>query len=184
MRRLATNVALASVGALAVGATCYAVYRLAEPQVNRNDVGARALLQEYRGAQEQFRRMPRYGPGAGCVYANPKDGLGFPDLWRVGGPFDGYDDDDIRLVTPRLARATSPLSPVCGYWFVDITAGPDGPYDFTKDCGLCAVPTAYGKSGIDTLIVNVEGMVYRKDTRGVPVTVWPDVEEEGWIAWD
>jgi type II secretory pathway pseudopilin PulG len=138
-----------------------------------------AALRAYRGAQHTFRRVDRYDKGAN-LFANPSDGTGFPDLWRVGGPLQAQDGSEMMLVDVRFARAASPETPRDGYWFVDIVADADGPYDFTRDCGLCAVPAVHGETTIHTFVINTDGTVYRKDNGGKPVTVFPDVEKDGW----
>ena len=142
--------------------------------------GLRACL----GAQGVFRREDRYGKGA-LVYANPVDGKGFPDLYRVGGPRESETGDELKLIDIAFARATSAESPKSGYWFVDIIADTKaGPYDFTEDCGLCAVPARYGKSGLHTFIIDARGTVYKKDNGGAAVTIWPDSKEDGWLPAD
>ncbi|MHC4249069.1 MAG: hypothetical protein ACYS9X_08075 [Planctomycetota bacterium] len=139
-------------------------------------------LRSYLGGQGTFQRIDRYGKDT-CVYANPVDGVGFPDLFRVGGPVEEPDGDELKLIDLSFARATSPGKPKAGYWYIDIVADRrTGPYDFTKECGLCAVPATYGGYSLHTFIINIEGTVYRKDNSGKPVTVWPDVEKDGWRA--
>jgi len=137
-------------------------------------------LRAYLGAQGTFQRLDRYGKGD-LRYANPIDGTGFPDLFRIGGPLAEADGTELKLIDLVFARANSPETPKCGYWFIDIVADKvSGPYDFTKECGLCAVPFIYGETGIHTLVVDLTGTVYRKDNGGVPVTVYPDVAKDGW----
>jgi hypothetical protein len=150
------------------------------PMAN-NSSAAIPGLRTYLGAQGTFQRVDRYGKGE-LVYANPKDGVGFPDLYRIGGPLAAPDGTEIKLIDLALARATSPETNKAGYWFVEITsdAVTGRPYDYTKDCGLCAVPAAYGKTGLYTYIIDLTGTVYKKDNGGKPVTVYPDVEKDGW----
>ena len=137
-------------------------------------------LRAYLGAQGIFQRKDRYGKGR-LVYANPIDGKGFVDLWRVGGPLPEADGTELKLIDLAFARAASSATDKAGYWYVDIVADAvGGPYDYAKECGLCAVPAVYGKSGLRTFVVNIEGMVYWKDNGGVPVTMFPDVAREGW----
>ena len=136
-----------------------------------------ASLKSYVLAQNTFHRTAHYGKGK-RTYANPSDGSGLPDLYRVGGP--DATGEALDLIPLDLARATTPDRPKTGYYFVDITGEASGPYDYTKQCGLCAVPAKYGKSGRLTFIINVTGTIDQKDTGGRPVAVWPDVEKEGW----
>jgi hypothetical protein len=87
----------------------------------------------------------------------------------------------IGLIAKAFAEATSRDSAWHGYWFVDITADAEGPYDYAKEFGLCAAPAEYGVTGINTFIVNQTDAVYQKDTRGEPIRIWPDVEADGWV---
>jgi hypothetical protein len=139
-----------------------------------------AGLRAYLGAQGTFQRVDRYGNGK-LVYANPIDGKGFPDLYRLGGPLGKESVDGLRLIDFAFARAISPETAKCGYWFVDIVAdAKTGPYNFAKEFGLCAVPAVYGKSGIYTYIIDFTGTVYKKDNGGRPVQAYPDTTNEGW----
>ncbi len=141
-----------------------------------------AALRAYLGAQGTFQRVDRYGKGK-LLYANPKDGIGFPDLYRIGGPLAVPDGTEIKLIDLALARATSPETNKAGYWFVEITsdAVPGRPYDYTKDCGLCAVPAKYRETALHTFVIDIRGTVYRNDNGGKPVTVFPDVAKNGWL---
>ena len=98
----------------------------------------------------------------------------------------------IRLIDDVFANASrdSPLHGTTvaehGYVFVDIVADAEGePYDdgkgnFVKGFGLCACPAEYGRTGRLTYVIDIRGTVYEKDTEGEPVTVFSDVEKEGW----
>ena len=140
-----------------------------------------AGLRAYLGAQGTFQRVDRYGKKK-LVYANPIDGKGLADLYRVGGLLKESDGSEIKFIDLAFARATSPQTAKAGYWYVEIMGDAvDGkPYDYTNACGLCAVPAVYGETGIDTFIVDLTGTVYRKDTGGAPVQVYPDTANEGW----
>ncbi|MHC4253228.1 MAG: DUF2950 family protein [Planctomycetota bacterium] len=150
----------------------------AHPSWTRNEPAVVGALRTYLMAQNIFHKNIYYGEDTGLVYANPKDGKGFVDLHSLSGPATG--GEPLKLVDKPFADATSPATPKSGYWFVDITAGPQGPFDNEVECGLCAVPAEHGKSGFKTFIVDVSGRIYGKDNGGRPVTVWPDVEKEGW----
>jgi len=152
------------------------------------EAGAIALLRGYLGAQWKFRKQDRYGRRV-LVYANTVCGTGFPDLFRLGGPMpegEAADGADLKLIDLAFARATSPAKARYGYWFVDIVgdAVSGKHYDYTKECGLCAVPAVYGKTGINTYVIDLCGTVYAKDTHGTPVRVFPDVANEGWKRLD
>ncbi|MHC5053201.1 MAG: hypothetical protein ACYTKD_00620 [Planctomycetota bacterium] len=142
-----------------------------------NETVAVGGLRAYLGGQWTFRKADRYGNGK-LVFANLIDGTGFSDLWRVGGPLDEPDGTEIKLIHLANSRATSPETPKAGYWFIEIIADKKtGPYDFTKECGLCTVPAVYGVTGTPTYIVGPVGRIY---THGTPVRVFPDVDREGW----
>jgi hypothetical protein len=151
------------------------------PRMAGNTSSAVAAMRAYLGAQGTFQREDRYGKGK-LLCANPVDGVGFPDLYRVGGPLDEPDGTELKLISLDLARATSPETAWAGYWFVDIVgdAVSGKHYDYTKECGLCGVPAVHGKTGLHTFVIDIRGTVYKKDNGGKPVTVFPDVKKDGW----
>jgi hypothetical protein len=145
-----------------------------------------ASLRHFISAQWAFRKEDRYTKGR-RVYANSIDGKGFPDLYRIDGPLPENapsDGTELKLIDLAFARATSPKTARAGYWFVNIVgdAVSGKHYDYTQDCGLCAVPAKYKVTGFNTYIVDLRGTVYHKDNGGKPVTVFPDVEKDGWRA--
>ena len=150
---------------------------LKKRRLSQNEGSAIASLRAYLGAQGTFERVDRYGKGE-SVYANPRDGKGFPDLYRIGGPLDEPDGTEIKLIDLAFARATSPETPKDGYWFVDFVSDEvDGPYDFTRDCGLCAVPAVYGETGIHTMVIDLTGTVYRENIGGKALRTYPDLRQ-------
>ncbi len=175
MRCFATGAARAAF--LAVGLAFWTGSAAAEgvsTDRTANEVAAVAALRMYLGTQNQFHRADFYGKGM-LVYANPRDGAGFPDLYRAP------NGTTLKLVDFAFARAASPLCPRAGYYFVDITSDAKGKeYDFSIDCGLCAVPAEYGVTGKNTFVIDVTGGVYQKDGGGRSVRRYPDVEKEGW----
>jgi len=150
------------------------------PRWTYNEPAAVAALRTYCSAQQVFKRTPRYGDDTRLVFANAVDGKGFVDLWRVGGPLARPDGTELEIVDLAFAGATSAETPKSGYWFVDISADAEGPLDSKWRFGLCAVPARHGTDGKRTFIIGEEGTVHSKDNGGKPVTVWPDVEKEGW----
>lgn len=146
--------------------------------VVRNDSAAIANLRAYATAQSIFRRHAWYGDEVGQAYANPVDGKGFADLYEIEAP--GAEPGKPHLTDRGFAIATCPETPKAGYYYVDITGDANGPYDYTMQFGLCAVPAKYDVTGKNTLIIDAADEVYYKDTQGRPVTKWPDVEKEGW----
>ena len=144
-----------------------------------NEAAAVSALRTYLSAQNQFCRVDHYGTGQ-LVYANPTDGVGFPDLYAIGGP--GSDGRQLKLIDFAFARATPSGTSRAGYLFCDIIGRAGvGPYDYTKECGLCAFPAEYNVTGRNTFIIDETGIVYQKFMGGKPVTKWPGIEAEGWV---
>jgi len=162
------------VGGVAVVAAI-AIPNLLSSRTASNEAAAVAGCRAYLAAQGVFQRVDRYNRNM-LVYANPKDGTGFPDLYRIGGPLDRPDGTELKLIDLAFARATGPESPKAGYYFVNLEYD-----DYSIDCGLCAVPAQYGKSGLSTFVIDLTGTVYKKDTGGRPVTRYPDVVQDGWL---
>lgn len=135
-------------------------------------------MKTYVFAQNEFRKTPWYGEDAGNVYANPVNGTGFPDIYEIGRS--GAGGKEPHLIDRAFAEATTPERPRAGYWFVDIVADADGPHDFSKQFGLCAVPAEYSVTGRSTFVVDSAGTIYIKDTKGKPVTTWPDLDN--WLG--
>ncbi len=129
-----------------------------------NESVTMAYLRAYLSAQNQFKRSDFYGIGK-TVYANPSDGNGFADLYQLGYPSaprgEVFGMIDVTFADAG-ARNPSP-KPKAGYLFADITGCGNVPYDYTVDCGLCAVPASYNRSGRNIYIIDVTGTVYQKD---------------------
>jgi len=62
-------------------------------------IGSMVLLLQ---AQVTFHKTDHYGLGK-SVYANQRDGCGFPDLYRIGGP--GSAGERLELISEELANA-------------------------------------------------------------------------------
>ncbi len=123
-------------------------------RIPSNQTAAVAALRTYLGAQSTFYRTDFYStegrPGT------------FAELGRFG------------FIDKAMAEATTPERARAGYYFVEIeTEGAGIP-------GLCAAPARYGKTGRNTFVIDVAGVVYWKDTGGKPVRTWPDIWD-GWI---
>ena len=155
--------------------------RLSARRIAINEAAAISWLRNYLCYQNLFDEEERY-PGRGLRFANPFDGAGFPDLYHLGGR-------ELReWVDPAFAAATDPQHSIDGYYFVDITGSRrTGPYNYARECGLCAVPAEYGRTGINTHIVDVQGTCFQGDTGGKPVTSFPDLRtpeaEKVWLSW-
>jgi len=148
-----------------------------------------AGLRAYLSAQNQFKRTDFYGIGK-KVYANPFNGNGLADLYQLGYPSaprgEAFGMIDVTFADAS-ARNPSP-KPKAGYLYADITSCANVPYDHTMDCGLCAVPASYIRSGRHIFIIDVTGTVYQKDAAAEypwiqtgdpvpPLTRYPDPKE-------
>lgn len=148
-----------------------------------------SAMRAYLSAQNQFKRSDFYGIGK-KVYANPANGNGLADLYQLGYPSapqgEVFGMIDVTFADAS-ARNPSP-TPKFGYVFADITSCGNVPYDHTIDCGLCAVPASYNRSGRNIFLVDVTGTVYQKDAAAEypwiqtgdpvpPLTRYPDVKE-------
>jgi len=164
-----------------VGITSLAILvvipNLVGTRIASNDTSAVASCVMYLSAQQRFHKMNGYKT-APSEYANPKRGS-YADLYRIG--YDSKEEGDLIGLIDRslaVARANSAdPRPKAGYLMQDIVFA-----DPTTEFGLCAFPSDYGRSGTLTFIVDARGGVYQRDTKGKPVTSWPDLKAEGWIA--
>jgi hypothetical protein len=140
-----------------------------ESSKHANETAAVNALMTFASAQTTFHKTDHYGK----VYANTVDGKGFPDLYQIGGP--GSNGELPKLIDIKTAKATSAESPRSGYYFVDLKYN-----DYSNQFGICAVPAKYrdSASGRYTFVIDTTWTVYRKDTRGQPVTEYPkDIAE-------
>ena len=124
-----------------------------------NESATIAGLRAYLGAQNVFHRTDYYGIGK-KVYANPKDGVGFSDLYQIGYP-SAPRGEPFKLIDVTFANASAGNPgprPKAGYYFADLHYK-----DYSTGCGLCAVPASYNRSGRNIYIIDVTGTVYQKD---------------------
>lgn len=146
---------------LGVGAVVV-VPQLKRKGITSNESGVVWALRQYLIAQNGFHRQDRYGIGE-LVYANSRDGAGFPDLHRIAAQ--GSGGEVLGLIPREFAEAKlggPGARPYHGYYFTDIVYD-----DPSIDCGLCAVPAKYGKTGFRTFLVAVSGKLHQIDTQGV-----------------
>jgi hypothetical protein len=149
------SLALGCLAVLTLAAVTFwaALPKLSCPGIPSTEFAAIAALRTYLAAQRQFHRTE------GRLAS-------WTELARLG------------LIDQAMAEATSSENPRAGYYFVEIE--PEGEMRMGLCMDLCAVPARYPKTGRNTFIIDVTGTVYRKDTGGKPVTVWPDVSD-GWL---
>jgi len=157
------------IGTLAMIPLAFTLFNLvastSESMISPNQTAAITTMKGYIEAQSVFHRTDQYGKGR-LVFANPLDGKGFPDLYRIGGP--DSNGKMLRLIDLAMARATSPDKQRSGYYFVDLQYD-----DYSDDYGLCAVPATYNRTGINTFIVDTSETIYSKDTKGTPIKSYP-----------
>ena len=149
-------------------------------RIASTETSAIAALRTYLGAQSTFHRKDYYGLGW-LIYVNPWNGTGLPDLYEIGGLDSG--GQVLNLIDRTFAQAKMGGTRRAGYYFCEMlgNAG-QGPYDFSVDCGLCAFPAEYERTGRNTFLIDATGTVYQKDTQGWPVWIYPaDPAAEGWI---
>lgn len=94
---------------------------------------------------------------------------------KSGYYFSVMDLDNLAAGTPAGATYKVNLVPLVG----GIPAGNNSRF------GFMAAPDAYGKSGINSLIVNQEGVIYANDTGAtdVPTNVWVTADTADVRAW-
>ncbi|TMB51697.1 MAG: DUF2950 domain-containing protein [Deltaproteobacteria bacterium] len=141
-------------------------------RIGRNELTAIEVCRAYVGAQIEFAR--RFHTYAQSFRSTPgkRDGL----YWEA-------TDHDVSPLGPLVAAATAEdyrhgeagqaPAPYHGYFFRILTAqgahAPDGARDYVKDgrmtggFALVAWPADHGSSGIMTLIVGEQGVVFQKD---------------------
>ena len=96
---------------------------------------------------------------------------------------------------PAKLVALGKPAPKTGYWFVAVEKVEDekgiaakyndGSGRNPRQFGLCAYPAEYGKTGKSTFILNEWNTVWKKDTGGKPVDLFPaDPAKSGWSKLD
>ncbi|MBI5360207.1 MAG: DUF2950 family protein [Planctomycetes bacterium] len=100
-------------------------------------------------------------------------------------------EDGVTIIGPQVSMEPMPKN---GYYYMAIPLDADGMSIATDADGdgcfnenvsqfaFCAYPAEYGRSGRYTYIVNESGNVWKQDTFGMPVTMWPgeDPSMAGW----
>jgi len=183
-----TLIELMIVVAIIAAIAAIAVPNLLSSRMASNETASIAALRAYLGAQGTFHCADRYGVRA-HVYANESDGAGFPDLFEIGYAGGAPTADALQLVDMAFAQADVDMAttvPKSGYIFDDVTGDAiTGNYDYAVSCGLAACPGTHGKTGLNSYIVDITGVVYKKDLGAgqiSPPTTYPDMSAESWLA--
>jgi hypothetical protein len=109
------------------------------------------------------------------------------DYSKLYSTLAGTPPGPIALIDEALAdaRGAAAMRPKSGYKFIDLTGdAKTGPYDFTRQFGICAAPALYkyNRSGCNVFVMDQRGDVWMKDLGPegeTGLTVFPDVEAEG-----
>ncbi len=144
-----------------------------ERKIKVNQAFAVGSLHVYCEAQAMFKRNDWDGNGV-LEYA--------PDFSKLHSTKDGAAGLPIDLIDAAFAAAKGPKgTPKHGYVFHDMKTIAGKKINWVDDHGLCAVPAKPGKSGKLTFIINTNGTVFSKDTKGKPVLDYPnDPVKAGW----
>ena len=156
-------------------------------RIGGNELDAIALLRGYVDAQHEYALVEHDGSGMRqyaqkfLSSAGKQDGLS----WRKADQsVDGPMGDEI---AKALAEGyTDKTKPYNGYYFKILTAqGPSAPkgarnyiYNGAMIGGFAAVawPATYDVTGIQTFIVNQDGIVYQKDLGAETATLAPQIK--------
>lgn len=175
MRRGFTLIELMILVAILVVIAAITISSLTTSKMASNEAHAIASMRAYLCAQNQFRRNDHYGIGA-LVYANPSStqGVGneYPDLYRIS--YKGGTTGTGRIlgmIDKAFADACIDLTntkPMAGYQYDSLEAFDSTAFstafDYSVDCGLCAAPESYNRTGRNTFIIDVAGAVYQRDS--------------------
>ncbi|MHC4201320.1 MAG: DUF2950 family protein [Planctomycetota bacterium] len=171
MRRGFTLIELMILVALLAVIAAIAISSLITSRMASNEAHAIGSLRAYLCAQNLFRRKDSYGIGA-LVYANPSStqGVGneYPDLYQIsykGGA------TGTRLILGMIDKTFADAcidftttKPMAGYQYDSLEGFGGTNFDYSVDCGLCAAPKSYNRSGRNTFIIDVAGAVYQRDS--------------------
>jgi len=150
--------------------------------MRENETAAIAALRTYCGAQNIFHRTDYDGDRL-LEYCGPgQQGLSrehdsFTHLYSVE-----VDGTRMELIDRGMAQAkygAPGAKPYGGYYFIDLVKDTSGnPYNAVFSYGLCAVPAEYGRTGIYSFFVDVQGSVIQLDDGGKVRTQFPEIPDD------
>ncbi|GEM_PF-2323763 len=193
-------IVLIVLGALAVvggGVAVTAIPSLNSSRVGANEISAQAALKQLVSTEGVWRQID--ADRNGCQDYWTRDVSGFYYCQDAGG-------SALKFIDISLANADRPglsnhseATPrdKSGYWLRVMKTDEDGQAYASNADGdghsstnwgkyaFCAFPAEYGKTGLNTFIVNQEGVIYRKDLgsgAGSGCDTWPAVDPmtQGW----
>jgi prepilin-type N-terminal cleavage/methylation domain-containing protein len=129
---------------------------LIESRMQANESNAIACLKQYAAAQEMYRK-------AGYSMLDPavKTKTYAVSFTRLGGANADIKNggDQLELIPDMFGDATTPVAAYQGYYFQDDAKVTNNQYEF----GLFADPAFYGKTGLDSYHIGMQGVVLMKD---------------------
>ena len=132
---------------------------LPAPRVGANEPAAPAALLCYAAAQRQYRNAgygESYAPTLQILVANG-------------------------LLPSELAVSSDPTPDnphLQGYHFLPIMTDSGRSLDLKRQMfGVCAIPSRYGYTGINTYVMTPQGQIYVEDTEGSPISDLSEVDE-------
>lgn len=208
-RRPGALVGLLAALAVVVIAACWPVIRKLLPeqgpsgfrktQMADNQMQAMSKLKELSTIERMIQADDRDGDGVNAFWTRDVAGL---FAFRPSGWKEGLNLIDVQVAQsdpigfqnyPGAFKDAEP-QPYYGYWFVMIKKDVNGKplaLDLNGDglaaenadrFAICAYPEEYQRTGVQTFVINEEGIPWSKDTEGKPVEGYPgpDPSAEGW----
>ena len=186
MRKGFTLIELMIVIAIIAVIAAIAIPSLLRNKLEANQTAAVASLRAIAAGQTLWHKNDYDNDGVFDYAADTKDGP--PNYSLLFSAT--VNGETVKIIDKALAEARG-LAGLAksGYLFGDIITGSNGTaYDMQYEYGLCAVPGAYNRSGLQTFIIDTTGSVYQKDlggTTGAPpaalVEPFPDTAADGWM---
>jgi len=185
MKKAFTLIELMIVVAIIAIIAAIAIPNLMESKKAANESGGSKNLLAYLNAQAQY-QSNNYS----FVGANSGDGTAatqklFAAQHRhLGGTAAHVNSGNtpIRLLTAPVANAISTATAYNGYYFTDMPTTGGAANNYKYQHGLCSAPAIYGSTGVQSFIINSEGVVYAKDVAdGTPTTDFP-ADLSTWVA--